>query len=65
MQYSTASSDDPDICAVCLERVCNVAAEGLFFFSCTYVYQGLACVDPMDLIICHSLLTMLPLNIHK
>ncbi|CAN1755063.1 E3 ubiquitin-protein ligase XBAT33 [Linum perenne] len=27
MQYST-SSDDPDICAVCLERPCNVAAEG-------------------------------------
>ncbi|CAN1264887.1 E3 ubiquitin-protein ligase XBAT33 [Linum perenne] len=27
MQYST-SSDDPDTCAVCLERQCNVAAEG-------------------------------------
>ncbi|KAF2315653.1 hypothetical protein GH714_040175 [Hevea brasiliensis] len=28
MQCSTTSSDDPDICAVCLERACNVAAEG-------------------------------------
>ncbi|CAN0902724.1 E3 ubiquitin-protein ligase XBAT33 [Linum grandiflorum] len=27
MQYST-SSDDPDTCAVCLERQCNVSAEG-------------------------------------
>ncbi|GMH09008.1 hypothetical protein Nepgr_010848 [Nepenthes gracilis] len=28
LQYSTSSSDDFDICAVCLERVCSVAAEG-------------------------------------
>ncbi|EEF51421.1 E3 ubiquitin-protein ligase XBAT33 [Ricinus communis] len=28
MQCLTTSSDDPDICAVCLERACNVAAEG-------------------------------------
>uniref|UniRef100_A0A2P2LCV3 RING-type E3 ubiquitin transferase n=1 Tax=Rhizophora mucronata TaxID=61149 RepID=A0A2P2LCV3_RHIMU len=28
MHYSTTSSDEPDICAVCLERACNVAAEG-------------------------------------
>ncbi|CAI0403597.1 unnamed protein product [Linum tenue] len=27
MQYTT-SSDDPDVCAVCLERHCNVTAEG-------------------------------------
>jgi hypothetical protein len=33
LQCSTRSSDDPDICAVCLERACNVAAEGLFFLS--------------------------------
>lgn len=25
------TSDDADICAVCLERACSVAAEGLFF----------------------------------
>ncbi|KAG5234559.1 hypothetical protein OIU76_000232 [Salix suchowensis] len=28
LQCSTRSSDDPDICAVCLERACSVAAEG-------------------------------------
>ncbi|WCJ36613.1 hypothetical protein M5689_017804 [Euphorbia peplus] len=28
MQGLTTSSDDPDICAVCLEKACNVAAEG-------------------------------------
>ncbi|XP_050223786.1 E3 ubiquitin-protein ligase XBAT33 [Mercurialis annua] len=28
MHCLTAVSDDPDICAVCLERACNVAAEG-------------------------------------
>ncbi|XP_039046487.1 E3 ubiquitin-protein ligase XBAT33-like [Hibiscus syriacus] len=28
LQSSTTSSDDSDTCAVCLERACNVAAEG-------------------------------------
>nr|XP_010919261.1 probable E3 ubiquitin-protein ligase XBOS33 isoform X1 [Elaeis guineensis] len=28
LQSSTASSDDGDLCAVCLERACSVAAEG-------------------------------------
>ncbi|CAK9160976.1 unnamed protein product [Ilex paraguariensis] len=28
LQWSATSSDDADICAVCLERVCTVAAEG-------------------------------------
>ncbi|XP_068651437.1 E3 ubiquitin-protein ligase XBAT33-like isoform X1 [Aristolochia californica] len=28
LQSSTASSDDSDICAVCLERACSVSAEG-------------------------------------
>lgn len=27
-----ATSDDGDTCAVCLERVCSVAAEGKFLF---------------------------------
>lgn len=29
MQSSATSSDDSDTCAVCLERACSVAAEGL------------------------------------
>lgn len=28
---SSATSDDTDFCAVCLERQCTVAAEGLLF----------------------------------
>ena len=26
------STDDSDLCAVCLERACSVAAEGSFFY---------------------------------
>lgn len=33
LQSSAASADDSDICAVCLERGCSVAAEGLFLCS--------------------------------
>ncbi|CAK7337247.1 unnamed protein product [Dovyalis caffra] len=32
LQCSTSSCDDPDICAVCLERACNVAAEVCHWF---------------------------------
>jgi E3 ubiquitin-protein ligase XBAT32/33 len=48
MHCSVSASDDPDICAVCLERACNVAAEGLLF-SCLCTCQCLPCVAPLDL----------------
>ncbi|KAK2653806.1 hypothetical protein Ddye_013662 [Dipteronia dyeriana] len=34
LQSSTASSDDADTCAVCLERACSVAAEGCHHELC-------------------------------
>lgn len=48
MVVSTSSSsefsdsvDDADACAVCLERPCNVAAEGLLFDSYRHLNQFL------------------------
>ncbi|KAL6005614.1 E3 ubiquitin-protein ligase xbat33 [Asimina triloba] len=35
LQSSTTASDDSDLCAVCLERVCTVAAEGCGHELCT------------------------------
>lgn len=32
LHFPASSSDDSDICAVCLERACSVAAEGNFIF---------------------------------
>lgn len=39
LSLTTSSSDDADTCAVCLERACTVAAEGLFFLSLIFIYS--------------------------
>lgn len=38
---SSAASDDSDTCAVCLEKACTVAAEGLHCVCCVCVVGGL------------------------
>lgn len=35
----TTSSDDSDLCAVCLERACSVAAEGSFLLPLVTKYN--------------------------
>lgn len=52
MHCSVSSSDDPDICAVCLERACNVAAEGCGHELCVRcaLYLCSTCNIPSEMV---------------
>ncbi|KAF5457769.1 hypothetical protein F2P56_021849 [Juglans regia] len=52
LQSSTTSSDDTDVCAVCLERACSVAAEGCGHELCVKcaLYLCSTCNIPSELV---------------
>ncbi|RQP01042.2 hypothetical protein POPTR_015G141400v4 [Populus trichocarpa] len=52
MHCSVSASDDPDICAVCLERACNVAAEGCGHELCVRcaLYLCSTCNIPSEMV---------------
>lgn len=63
LQFSGTASDDAEICAVCLEKTCNVAAEGILsvnpcillllvflVFKSLHCYCYLYCKNWMELI---------------